>query len=58
MLVAEDFNTILPSLCFRLWLATVNALRPEEMENMRPHTHQDIAQDPLIVLRCHLKVLR
>lgn len=48
-------NTIIPR---RLWLETVNALRPPQMLTMQPYSHQDIAMDPLIVLRCDPRALR
>lgn len=44
--------------CCRLWLETVNALRPPEMQQMRPLTHQNLTEDPLTILRCNPKVFR
>ena len=42
----------------RLWLETVNVLRPTETQVMQPLTHQNLTEDPLIVLRCDRRVFR
>jgi len=42
----------------RLWLETVNVLRPPETQVMQPLTHQNLTEDPLIVLRCDPHVFR
>ncbi|GAB6030189.1 Integrator complex subunit 2 [Chamberlinius hualienensis] len=50
-------NTIFPG---RLWVMTVNALRPLEVRRYKiePLTQNDIAVDPLYVLRCDSRVFR
>ena len=42
----------------RLWLETVNVLRPPETQVMQPFTHQNLTEDPLIILRCDSLVFR
>ena len=42
----------------RLWLETVNVLRPPETQVMQPFTHQNLTEDPLIILRCDSRVFR
>ena len=43
---------------FRMWVETVNALRPANQKIHPPYTHQNLVEDPLIVLRCDTRVYR
>ncbi|XP_066507111.1 integrator complex subunit 2 isoform X2 [Hoplias malabaricus] len=49
-------NTVMPR---RLWVMTVNALQPS-VKRLRQHryTQNDLLVDPLIVLRCDIRVFR
>ena len=43
---------------FRLWVETVNALRPANQKTHPPYTHHNLVEDPLIMLRCDTHVFR
>lgn len=46
-------------LCCRLWIMTVNALRPSaKLLRQQTYTQNDLMVDPLIVLRCDQRVYR
>ena len=43
---------------FKLWVETVNALRPANQKTHPTYTHQNLVEDPLIMLRCDTCVFR
>ena len=43
---------------FRLWVETDNALWPANQKTHSTYTHQNLIEDPLIVLRCDTRVFR
>ena len=51
-------SVLILNLICRLWVETVNALRPAHLITLPPYTHQQLTEDPLNVLRCDTKVFR